>query len=105
MSVHDELEAALTEQIEALSRADDADVERAVAMLEASHLTELQTVDERADQLSMYTTLFDDPDRINTELARVRKVTTADVRAYATRYLRQDNRAVLRYVPKNGATS
>jgi zinc protease len=29
---------------------------------------DLQTVDERADQLSMYTTLFDDPGRINTEL-------------------------------------
>ena len=69
------------------------------------HGTELQTVDERADQLSMYTTLFDDPDRINTELARVRNVTTADVRAYATRYLRQNKRAVLRYVPRNGATS
>jgi zinc protease len=101
----DELEAALTEQVDALSVAGDADVERAIAMLESSHLSELQTVDERADQLSMYTTLFDDPDRINTELARVRGVTTADVRAFATRYLRQDNRAVLRYVPKNGAGS
>ncbi|HSJ32110.1 MAG TPA: pitrilysin family protein [Longimicrobiales bacterium] len=101
----DELEEALTEQIEALAAVDDADVERAVAMLETSHLTELQTVDERADQLSMYATLFDDPDRINTELARVRGVTTADVRAFATRYLHRDNRAVLRYVPKNGADS
>jgi predicted Zn-dependent peptidase len=98
----DELETALSEQIAALASADDADVERALAMLEAGHLSDLQTVDERADQLSMYTTLFDDPGRINTELARVRAVTTADVRAFATRYLRHDNRAVLRYVPKNG---
>jgi predicted Zn-dependent peptidase len=82
---------------------DDVDVERAVAMLEARHLTDLQTVDERADQLSMYTTIFDDPDRINTELERVRGVTTADVRAFAVKCLRRDNRAVLRYVPKNGA--
>jgi zinc protease len=100
-----ELDAALTEQIDALASAEDADVERAVAMLEASHLSDLQTVDARADQLSMYTTLFDDPDRINTELARIRDVTTADIRAFATRYLRQDNRAVLTYVPKNGAGS
>src|SRR5690606_36333641 len=73
-----DVDEALTEQVEALAAVDDADVERAIAMLEASHLSELQTVDERADQLSMYTTLFDDPDRINTELGRVRAVRTAD---------------------------
>ncbi|MGH7447469.1 MAG: M16 family metallopeptidase, partial [Longimicrobiales bacterium] len=101
----DALDAALTEQVAALAGVDDADVERAIAMLEARHLTDLQTVDERADQLSMYTTIFDDPDRINTELARVSGVTTADVRAFATRYLRRDNRAVLLYVPLNGASA
>ncbi|MBR9989653.1 MAG: insulinase family protein [Gemmatimonadetes bacterium] len=101
----DEVEAALSEQIAALSEVTNADVERAMALLEASHLKDLQTVDERADQLSMYTTMFDDPDRINTALARVRSVTTADVRAFAARYLRPDNRAVLRYVPKNGGAS
>jgi predicted Zn-dependent peptidase len=97
-----DLDTALTEQIEALAAVDDIDVERALAMLEARNLTDLQTVDERADQLSMYTTIFDDPDRINTELERVRGVTTADVRAFAAKCLRRDNRAVLRYVPKNG---
>jgi predicted Zn-dependent peptidase len=98
--VVDELETALTEQLEALTHAHDADVARAVAMIEVRHLTELQTVDERADQLSMYTTIFDDPERINTELERVQAVTTAAVRAFAARYLVRDNRAVLRYVPK-----
>jgi predicted Zn-dependent peptidase len=96
------LDTALTEQVEALAAVGDADVERAVAMLEARHLSELQTVNERADQLSMYTTIFDDPERINTELERVRGVTTAAVRAFAATHLRRDNRAVLRYVPKNG---
>lgn len=96
----DRLEAALTEQVESLAGVRDADVERALAMLEARFFTELQTVDERADQLSMYTTIFDDPDRINSELARVRAVSTADVRAFAARYLQRENRAVLRYVPE-----
>jgi zinc protease len=101
----DVLEQALTEQVERLAAVDDADVARAVALLEARYLADLQTVDERADQLSMYTTLFDDPARINTELGRVRAVTTADVRRFAERSLRGDNRAVLRYVPNNGAAS
>jgi zinc protease len=96
------LEEALSAQVAALSAADDADVERALALIEARHLSDLQAVDERADQLSMYTTLFDDPGRINSELDRVRRVTAADVRAFASQYLRPDNRAVLSYVPVGG---
>jgi zinc protease len=99
----DTVDRALAEQIESLAFVGDADVERAIALLEARNLAELQTVDERADQLSMYTTLFDDPARINTELSRVRAVTSADVRAFAKRHLRAENRGVLRYVPRNGA--
>jgi zinc protease len=99
----DIVERALSQQIESLATVGDADVERAVALLESRNLADLQTVDERADQLSMYTTLFDDPGRINTELSRVRAVTAADVRAFAEKHLRADNRAVLRYVPRNGA--
>jgi zinc protease len=101
----DDVERMLTEQLAAMSNTDDADVERAIAMIEAHQLAELQTVDERADQLSMYTTIFDDPDRINSELGRVRAVTTAQVRAFAERCLRQDNRAVLTYVPGYGGRS
>ncbi|MEX1184804.1 MAG: pitrilysin family protein [Gemmatimonadota bacterium] len=98
----DELERALTEQVTSIAETDDADVERAIAMMEARHLSDLQTVDERADQLSMYTTIFRDPGRINTELARVRAVTSERVRAFGEACLRADNRAVLRYVPQNG---
>ena len=101
----DVVEAALISEVESLARIGDADVERALAMIEARHLEDLQTVDERADQLSMYTTLFDDPDRINTELERVRAVTTADVQRFASQYLRADNRAVLRYVPRAGGAA
>lgn len=101
----DSLEEMLLLNVESLAHVSDADVERAIALIEAQQLTELQTVDERADQLSMHTTLFDDPGRINTELTRVREVGTADVRAFATRYLQPDNRAVLRYVPRNGGAA
>jgi zinc protease len=100
----DDVDRALSEQVESIANMDGADVDRAIAMLEAQHLSDLQTVDERADQLSMYATLFDDPGRINTELDRVRGVTSAQVRSFAERYLQQDNRAVLQYVPLNGGT-
>jgi predicted Zn-dependent peptidase len=99
----DQLESALLAQVESLVDVSDADVERAIRMLEARQLIDLQSVDERADQLSMYTTLFDDPGRVNTEIDRVRAVTPAAVRALARRYLVAENRAVLRYVPRAGA--
>ncbi|HSJ23872.1 MAG TPA: pitrilysin family protein [Longimicrobiales bacterium] len=98
-----QLDDAVSTQIAALSDVADADVERAVSLIETRHLQELQTVAERADQLSMFATLFDDPGRINTELARIRAVSTADVRDFARRYLQPENRAVLTYVPKGGA--
>jgi len=99
------LEAALLEEIASLREVGDHEVERAVNMLESRRLIELQRVDERADQLSMYTMLFDDPDRINTELDRVRAVTTRDVRDFADRYLTGSNRALLQYVPRAGGAA
>jgi predicted Zn-dependent peptidase len=99
----DQLEEALLREVESLADVSAADVERAIRMLEARQLIDLQTVDERADQLSMYTTLFDDPGRVNTEVQRMRAVTTAAVRDFARRYLVAENRAVLRYVPRGGA--
>jgi predicted Zn-dependent peptidase len=92
-------ESELLAQIAKLRDIDDADVERAKNLIESRNLAELQRVDERADQLSMYTTLFDDPARINTEVGRLRAVTTADVRALADELMGEDNRGLLWYVP------
>jgi zinc protease len=96
----DTLEAALSEEIAALADVEVHDVERALRIMEVNHLRELQRVDERADQLSMFATLFDDPDRINTELERMKAVTPAQVRDFARTCLVPGNRTVLHYVPK-----
>jgi len=96
-----ELEQLLSAETERLAVVSEEDVERAIRLLEARQLIDLQSVDERADQLSMYTTLFDDPGRINTELTRIRAVTTGSVRAFAERYLVPENRAVLSYLPRS----
>jgi predicted Zn-dependent peptidase len=95
-------ESALFDRIAQLRDIDDADVVRAKNLIESRNLAELQRVDERADQLSMYTTLFDDPARINSEVDRLRAVTTADVRSLAADLLGEDNRALLWYVPGVG---
>jgi zinc protease len=94
------LEAALLAAINELHEIGDEDVRRAISMIEARHLTDLQRVEERADAFSMLATFFDDPGRINTELECYRRVTTSDVRAFAKTYLVPDNRALLTYIKK-----
>jgi zinc protease len=96
----DALEAAFTEELAALRRVSQADVDRALRIMEVNHRRELQRVDERADQLSMFATLFDDPGRINTELDRMKRVDATRVRAFAEHFLVPENRTVLHYVPR-----
>jgi hypothetical protein len=58
-------------------------------------------VEERADRLAMYATLFDDPDLINRMLGRYLAVGADDIRNVAGEVLRIDNRVVLTYVPEH----
>ena len=54
---------------------------------------------ERADQLSMFETLFGDPGLINSELDRYRAVTAGQVRAFAARALVPANSSTIVYEP------
>ena len=74
---------------------------RAKALVESDELGALQRVDERADRLAMYATLFDDPDLINRMLGRYLAVTPEAIREAAGAVFRRDNRVVLTYVPEN----
>jgi predicted Zn-dependent peptidase len=96
------LEEALLAELRSLAEEgpSPAELERALTGVEARNTLELQRVAERADRLSMLTTLFGQPERINTELARYRAVTPEDVRRVAERYLGEDNRVVLTYLPR-----
>jgi predicted Zn-dependent peptidase len=99
----DALEQAMLDEIATLVDVGEDDVARAIGLIEAKQLNDLQRMDERADQLSMNTMLFDDPARLNTEIDRIHAVTPDAVRAFAARYLGADNRTVLHYVPKEAA--
>ncbi len=76
---------------------------RAKALIETDELGSLQRVAERADRLSMFATLLDDPDEINRQLERYLAVTAADVREACAALLVEHNRVVLTYVPASGA--
>jgi len=96
-----ELEAALVAELEALPDLTQAEVDRVLALEEARTARALESMEDRADRLSMYAQLFDRPERINEDLDRLRAVTLDEVRAAATRYIAAEHRAVLSYEPQD----
>jgi predicted Zn-dependent peptidase len=103
----DVVERAFEEELERLGRepVTDDELARARALIETFELDALQRVDERADRLSMYATLLDDPGMINHQLDRYLAVSAADIQAVAAEVLRPENRAVITYVPAADAAA
>jgi zinc protease len=95
------LETALLEEIDRLA-ADgptDAELERVRNLHASGTESSLERIAERADRLSMYTCLFDEPERINTEVSRYLAVDANRVRTAVAEALDARNRLVLTYVP------
>ena len=95
------LETVFWEELEKIARerVSPDELERAHALTEADELGALMRVDERADRLSMYATLFDDPGLINRMLPRYLAVTADDIRQICAEVFQADNRVVLTYLP------
>jgi predicted Zn-dependent peptidase len=98
---HEQLEGALMAEVDALteSPASDEELERVRNLHAAAVESSLERISERADRLSMYACLFDEPQRINTEVSRYVAVGAEGVRAAMGETLRRDNRRVLTDVP------
>ena len=95
------LEEALFSEIDRL-RADgpsDDEIERVRTLHRASVESSLERVSERADRLSMYACLFDEPERVNAEVERYQRVDADGARRGLDDWLAPDNRVVLTYVP------
>jgi predicted Zn-dependent peptidase len=98
---HEQLEAAVLDEVDGLIAKGPTDDELVrVRNLHASAVeSSLERISERADRLSMYTCLFDEPERINTERSRYWDVDASRVRNAMANTLREDNRLVLTYLP------
>jgi predicted Zn-dependent peptidase len=96
-----ELEAALVSELDRLAAdgPSEAELERVRNLHAAAVESSLERLSERADRLSMYTCLFDEPERINTEVSRYLAVGADRVRAAMADTLRPDNRLALTYLP------
>ena len=64
----------------------------------------LERISERADRLGQYTCLFDEPERINTEVSRYAAVDAARIMEAMRASIIEDNRVTLTYVPAEGAS-
>jgi zinc protease len=96
------LEAAVTQEVDALQREGvlDAEVERAVALVTTEFVVSMQSAQSRADKLSQYTTYLGSPAILNEQVERFAAVTAAQVSEFALTRLRPENRASLLYVPR-----
>lgn len=104
---HEALEASLWTEVDRLAKngPSDGELERVRNLHAAGVESSLERISERADRLSMYACLFDQPERINTEVSRYEAVDAARVREAMTASLRADNRVVLTYLPAESAES
>jgi len=101
----EQLEQEVALEIDALVRdgVTDAEVERAVALIQTMFVSSMQEAGERADKLSLFATYFGDPNRLNEEVDRYRAVTTAQVNDFVVERLGENNRASLVYVAREDA--
>ena len=99
----DTLEGVVNAEIDRLLQGGvtQAEVDRAVALIETELIVALQSAGDRADRLSMFTTYFGDPQLVNVQADRYRAVTAAQVNMFVRERLVPENRASLLYVPRD----
>jgi zinc protease len=97
------VERALLDEIKKMQDApvSAAELEKAKNQLVTSQLRELETNNGKADALGEAAVLLGDPNRVNTDTERLQLVTAADVQRVMQKYLTDQNRTVLYYLPES----
>ena len=77
----------------------EAEVNRARSMSRRSEVSSRESSFNIAYRLTDYTVLYNDPNRINTQLAKQLGVSAADMQRVAKQYFRKENRVVVTTLP------
>lgn len=98
----DSLEAAVNEEIARLAATPPTadELRRVVNGIETAFVSNLETVQNKADQLNDYEYFANDPGHAARDLARYRALTPADIQRVARQYLQGKNRLVMSFVPQ-----
>src|SRR4029077_4706201 len=96
------LESALLSHVDRLAAEGPApaDLERSRNRALMDYFSALQRLEPRADQLSMFTTYFDNPDGVAGEADVYRALTGEDLLEYAAGWWRESERVALTFVPR-----
>jgi zinc protease len=99
----DELEAAMLKEYDEVRNnlISEQELTKLLNQIENDFVSRNATVQGIAESLSDYWMWQGDPNLINTEIERYRKVTREDIRAAARKYLTPENRVVIYYLPKS----
>ncbi|MAE95256.1 MAG: peptidase M16 [Deltaproteobacteria bacterium] len=103
----DEIESIITDELARLAEEGPTDEELAKVLgaTEADFVRSSQELLERADDLNLYHTWLDDPDRIAWDLDRYRHATDDDVRSAARTWLSEPGHVRLRVEPRTTAVT
>jgi zinc protease len=98
----DDAERALLAEIKKLQDGPPtaAELEKAKNQLVTGELQERETNNGKANALGEAAVLLGDPNRVNTQLERLAKVTAADVQRVMKKYMTDTNRLVIYYLPE-----
>ena len=102
-----DIEKAIYAEVEKIAKEapSAAEIAKAVAGVKTRRANQLQTTLSRAMTIGQDTVYFNDPDLVNTIVAKYAAVTPADVQRVAAQYLVDTNRSVVLTVPKKAATA
>jgi zinc protease len=103
----EDVERALLAEIKKMQDApvSAAELNKAKNQLVTNELRQRETSNGNALALGEATVLLGDPNRINTDLARLQAVTAADVQRVMKKYFTANNRLVIYYLPQAGPTA
>ena len=97
-----EAEASLRKQIDDVLKngVTEAELEKAKTRFLTGKLLERETNNGKASALGEAAVLYGDPNRVNTDLAQLQAVTTAQVKEVLNRYLSGPKKVVIEYLPE-----
>jgi len=103
----EDVERALLAEITKIQDApvSGAELDKAKNQLVTNELRQRETSNGKALALGSSAVLLGDPDRVNTDLARLQAVTAADVQRVMKRYFTPANRLVIYYLPEAAKTN
>jgi len=96
----EDVEAALLAEVKKMQDrpVSAAELDKAINQIVTSQLLERETNSGKALALGAARVLLGDPNRVNTDLARLQAVTASDVQRVMQKYFTKDNRVVLYYL-------